>query len=433
MESTVVSLYLVVFMFALLGCGLWVAFSLLGVGFLAMELSGHTAIGEILTTAIWASSNTWALAALPLFIWLGEILARAKAADDVFGALAPWIRRLPGGLIHIHVLGCGLFAAIAGSSVATALTMGRMSVPELLKRGYDEKLTLGSLAGSGTLGFLIPPSITLLIYGVAVDVSIPRLFLAGVVPGLVLIVLFMAYVVVWSKRNPDKTPEPEAPIGFRQKMKASSRVLPIMVLIIGVLGSIYSGIASPTDAASVGVALAFLITWASRRLTRSLFSESLMGAIRSSCMIVFILLAASFLTVAMGFTGIPRTLASWIVDMELSSTMLIVSLTLLYIILGCFLDGISMVVLTTAVIYPIIDRAGFDPIWFGVYITVCIEMAQITPPVGFNLFVLQSLTGRDIVYLAKCSMPFFFLLNVLVALLFIFPELATWLPDYLNG
>jgi C4-dicarboxylate transporter, DctM subunit len=429
METTFISLSLIGVMFVLLASGVWVAFALLGVGFLALYLAGHPAIGTMLGTAVWGSTNSWALAALPLFIWLGEILARSQAANNLFSALAPWVRRLPGGLIHIHVLGCGLFAAIAGSSVATALTMGRMSVPELLKRGYDARLTLGSLAGSGTLGFLIPPSITLLIYGVATDQSIPRLFLAGVVPGLMLILLFMSYVSLWSVLHPERTPAPEPALDFRQKLAVSANILPILLLIGGVLGSIYAGIASPTDAAAVGVGIALLISLRGGTLTPETFRLGLLSAIRTSCMIAFILMAASFLSIAMGFTGIPRALATSITEMQLSATMLILALTFLYIILGCFLDGISMVVLTTAVIFPIVQQAGVDPIWFGVYLTVCVEMAQITPPVGFNLFALQGLTGRNILYLASCSFPFFVLLNLALLTLFLFPELVTWLPD----
>jgi C4-dicarboxylate transporter, DctM subunit len=433
MEITFISLILIAFMLVLLASGVWVAFALLGVGGLALHLSGHPAIGAILSTAVWGSTNSWALAALPLFIWLGEILGRSRAADNLFTALAPWVRRLPGGLIHIHVLGCGLFAAIAGSSVATALTMGRMSVPELLKRGYDPRLTLGSLAGSGTLGFLIPPSITLLIYGVATDQSIPRLFLAGVVPGILLIFLFMGYVSIWSMLHPERTPPPDPAMSLREKLVVSSNIFPILLLIGGVLGSIYAGIASPTDAAAVGVAISLLISWRGGTLSFENFRLGLLSAIRTSCMIAFILMAASFLSVAMGFTGIPHTLATSIADMELSSAMLLVALTLLYIVLGCCLDGISMVVMTTAVVFPIIQQAGIDPIWFGVYITICVEMAQITPPVGFNLFALQGLTGRNILYLASCSVPFFILLNVALLLLFLFPELVTWLPDRMLG
>ncbi len=433
MDQTLLSIFLVVLLMILLASGVWVAFALLGAGFIAMTLFTSAPVGQVLATSVWGATNSWALAAIPLFIWMGEILCRSRISEQLFNGLAPWMRRLPGGLVHINVLGCGMFAAVSGSSVATAATLGRMSVPELLKRGYPENLVLGSLAGSGTLGFLIPPSIILIVYGVAIDESIVRLFLAGVVPGLVLITLFMGYVAIWAFIHPDRMPEPDPVLDFGQKVKVTARLIPILILIAGVLGSIELGIASPTDAAAVGVALALILSRAMRTLTKSTLVDGLLGAIRTSCMIAFILMGASFLTVAMGFTGIPRALAEWIGAMALSPEALIFALTVFFVVLGCFLDGISMVVLTTAVILPMIETAGIDRVWFGIYVAVVVEMSQITPPIGFNLFALQGITGRNILDLARASAPFFFLLLFLVFLLVLFPELATWLPNYLSG
>ncbi len=429
MDIVLLSLFLVVVLFALLGSGLWVAFSLFGVGFVAMALFTSAPVGQVMATTVWGASNSWALAALPLFIWMGEILFRSRLSEDLFGGLAPWMGRLPGRLMHVNILGCGIFAAVSGSSAATCATIGKMSVPELTRRGYDETMSIGTLAGSGTLGLLIPPSIILIVYGVSIEESIARLFMAGVLPGLVLVLLFMGYVGLWSLMNPRRTPAPDPPMPLGQKLWQSRRLIPVVLLIVGVIGSIYIGIASPTDAAAVGVLLALVLSWLSGSLTRQTFLDGLMGATRTSCMIAFILAGAAFLTTAMGFTGIPRLLAEWIGTMQLSPHMLLVALTIFFIVLGCFLDGISVVVLTTAVILPMVEAAGIDLIWFGIYLVLVVEMSQITPPVGFNLFVLQGLTGRNILQVSKAALPFFCLLLLGVVLLVAFPGLALWLPQ----
>jgi len=429
MEQLVSSLVLVVALFALLGSGVWVAFSLLAVGYIGMAFFTSAPVGQVMATTIWGASNSWALAALPLFIWMGEILFRSRLSEDLFGGLAPWMARLPGRLMHVNILGCGIFAAVSGSSAATCATVGKMSIPELKRRGYHETMMIGTLAGSGTLGLLIPPSIILIVYGVATEESIARLFIAGVLPGILLVCLFMGYVAVWSLLNPDKVPAPDAAVGLRERIYASRRLIPVILLIAGVIGSIYFGIASPTDAAAVGVLLSLLLSWLSGTLNRQTFLDGLMGATRTSCMIAFILAGAAFLTVAMGFTGIPRLLAEWIGALELSPYMLLLALTLFFVVLGCFLDGISVVVLTTAVILPMVEAAGIDRIWFGIYVVLVVEMSQITPPVGFNLFVLQGLTGRNILQIAGAALPFFLLLLLAVVLIVVFPEIATWLPE----
>ena len=433
MDPTLSAVGLLIVLFVLLGSGLWVALSLLAVGFLSIALFSPAPAGQIMATTVWGASNSWALAALPLFIWMGEILFRSRLSDDLFSGLAPWMARLPGRLMHVNILGCGIFAAVSGSSAATAATIGKMSLPELQKRGYDQSMSIGTLAGSGTLGLLIPPSIILIVYGVATEESIARLFVAGVLPGIMLIVLFMGYVIVWSLLNPGKVPAAEAHVPLPQRLRASGRLLPVMLLIAGVIGSIYLGIASPTDAAAVGVLLSLLLSWSSGSLTRKTFVDGLMGATRTSCMIAFILAGAAFLTVAMGFSGMPRLLAEWIGTLGLSPAMLIFALTIFFVLLGCFLDGISVVVLTTAVILPMVEQAGIDVIWFGIYIVLVVEMAQITPPVGFNLFVLQGLTGHNILYIARAALPFFSMLVIGVVLLVLFPEIATWLPERMAG
>ena len=433
MEQVLYTALLIVALFALLGSGLWVAISLLGVGFIGITLFSSAPVGSVLATTVWGASNSWALAALPMFIWMGEILFRSRLSEDLFKGLAPWLGWLPGRLIHVNIMGCAIFAAVSGSSAATAATIGKMSLPELEKRGYDPRLAIGTLAGSSTLGFLIPPSIILIVYGVATEQSIARLFVGGVLPGLMMIILFMGFVIAWSVIHPGRIPPADPGTTLSQRIYGTRRLIPILLLICGVVGAIYLGIASPTDAAAVGVVLSLVLSRLSGSLNKRTFIDGLVGATRTSCMIAFILAGASFLTVAMGFAGIPRELAAWIGSYNLSPYMLIAALTVFFIVLGCFLDGISMVVLTTSVILPMVEQAGMDLIWFGIYLVIVVEMSQITPPVGFNLFVIQGLTGRDILYVARAALPFFFLLLLAVVLLTAFPEIATYLPEQMQS
>jgi C4-dicarboxylate transporter, DctM subunit len=364
-----------------------------------------------------------------MFIWMGEILYRTKLADDMFEGLAPWMQKLPGRLLHVNVVGCAIFAAVSGSSAATCATIGRIALPELLKRGYDERMAIGTLAGSGTLGLLIPPSIILIIYATVTEQSIARLFIAGVLPGVVLALLFMGFIAVWALVNPARMPEPEPPVPFLARLAASRRLIPVILLILGVIGSIYGGLASATEAAVVGVFLSLVLSWWSGTLSRSTFIAALIAATRTSCMISFILAGAAYLTAAMGFTGIPIALAEWITDFQLAPWALLAVLTFFYILLGCFLDGISMVVLTTSIIIPLVEKSGFDLIWFGIYVVLVVEMAQITPPVGFNLYVLQGMTGRNIFTVGAYTLPLFALMCIAVVLVAMFPELALWLPS----
>lgn len=423
---------LLAFLILLLSAGVFVAFALTATGMLGMAFLSNAPIGPILATTIWGHSHSWALAALPMFILMGEILLRSKLSDDMFTGLAPWVGRLPGKLLHVNVFGCAIFAAVSGSSAATAATIGKMSVPELTERGYPESLILGTLAGSATLGLLIPPSIILIVYGVATEQSIARLFIAGVIPGLMLVCFFAAYVAIISLLNPTQIPQETTHYSLRQKLSASKRLIPVFCLIVSVIGSIYLGIASPTDAAAVGVILAVLLSWYNGSLSVSMLKECLMGATVTSCMIAFILAGAAFLSVSMGFTGIPRNLAAWIGSFELSSFALLAALTIFFIVLGCFLDGISVVVLTTSIIMPIIEQSGIDPLWFGIYLVIVVEMSQITPPVGFNLFVIQGLTKIDILRIAKAALPFFLLLLLAVVVITVAPAIVTFLPDLMT-
>ncbi len=496
MDPGLITIILFGFMLVLLASGLWIAVSLIAVGFLALEIFSSAPAGSLLPTTVWDASWNWALTALPLFIWMGEILFRSRLSADMFHGLAPWLSWLPGRLLHVNIVGCGVMAAVAGSSAVTCATVARMSIPELRKRGYDDNLSTGTLAGSGTLGLLIPPSIMLIVYGVIAQVSISRLFMAGVFPGVMLICLFMAYVMIWSLTHPGKTPKSDTnltksdlaflglevvliamlwaftgplaelalwmskgiaagnpefdddsitggtvvfvlglagTIALAQISTRTKLLVPVLCLITAVLGSIYGGVATPTEAATIGVIGALVLAASSGSLDWKTFVDSLMGAMRTSCMITFILVGAAFLSIAMGFTGIPRALANIVGAMNLSPYMLLVALTLLYIVLGCFLDGVSMMVVSASVVLPMVQNAGIDLLWFGIYIVIVVEMAQITPPVGFNLFVLQSMTGRDIMQVTRAAMPFFFLMLLGIVILTAYPSIATFLPNLMVG
>ena len=429
MAEIFLTIFFISVLLIFLGSGIWVALSMVGVSAIGMMLFTSRPVGDAMATTIWGTSSSWTLTALPLFVWMGEILFRTKLSENLFRGLSPWMQKLPGGLIHVNIVGCALFAAISGSSAATVATVGKMSIPELRKRNYPEKILLGSLAGSGTLGLLIPPSIILIIYGVAVQESIAKLFIAGIIPGIMIALIFMSYVVIWSLINKKDMPNIIENYSFLEKIKKSRQLLPVIFLISAVIGSIYTGIATATEAASLGVVGALILSYFQKSLTLETFKSSLMGATKTSCMIAFILAGSTFLSLAMGFTGLPRNLAIWIESMSLSPYVLIFVLMFFYIILGMFLDGISAVVLTMAIIEPMIRQAGFDMIWFGIFLVIVVEMAQITPPVGFNLFVLQGMANKDMGYIARSAFPLFLLMVLAVIIVVIFPEIVLWMPE----
>jgi len=373
------------------------------------------------------------LTALPLFIWMGEILFRTRLSQDLFRGLVPWLSWLPGGLLHTNIAGCTLFAAVSGSSAATLTTVGKMSIPELRERGYPEYMIIGTLAGAATLGLMIPPSLTLIVYGVTINESITKLFMAGILPGLVLSGLFMTYIIGWHFFRKGERPPAEPSMSFSAKVKESRFLVPVLILVGAVIGSMYVGWATATEAAAVGVTGALVLAAVQGSLNWKTFSASLMGATRTSCMIALILMGASFLSLAMGFTGLPRALAAWIDGLNLSPVVLIMVLTLFYLILGMFMDGLSSVVLTMAIVEPMIRQAGIDVIWFGIFLVVVIETAQVTPPIGFNLFVLQGMTKHEISYIAKTAIPMVLLMLMMVVILVVWPELATWLPDNMRS
>ncbi len=422
------ALVLLVALIFILGSGVWIAVAIGIVGYIAMMLSTSVPVGAVLATTVWSSSASWTLAALPLFIWMGEILFRTRLSEEMFRGLSPWLQWLPGRLVHVNVVGCGIFAAVSGSSAATCATIGKISLPELEKRGYDPGLSLGSLAGSGTLGLLIPPSIPMVVYAVTANVSVLQVFLAGFLPGLLVIVLYSGYIAGWSLLNPSKVPPRDPPMPFRDKLRQSTRLIPCLVLILAVFFALVLGFATATECAAWGVAGALVLAWWSGTLTRKTFFESVMSATRLTCMIMFILAGAAFATAAMAYTGIPAALAVWVKGQNLTPSMLALYLSVMYIILGCLIDGISMIVLTAVVVLPMVQQAGLDLIWFGIYLIIHVEMAQITPPVGFNLFVLQNMSGKDTMTVAKAAFPFFILLLVAVFIITEFPQIALVLP-----
>lgn len=433
MDMTLIAgLTLAVLVFGFLAMGVWVSVALLAVGMVMMQAFTFAPMGSLMASTLWDASWGWALTSLPLFVWMGEILFRSNLSRDMFRGLAPWVGRLPGGLLHVNVLGCGVMAAIAGSSAVTCATIGRMSVPELERRGYPLRQTIGTLAGSGTMGLLIPPSIIMIVYGVSAEQSIARLFIAGVVPGLALMLLFSGYVAVWSLLNRDAMPEEPTRTPLRKKLLALRSLAPSIGLVILVIGSIYGGFATPTEAAVIGVVGALLLSGAYRTLNWASFRDGLMSAMRTSCMISFIIGAASCLSIAVAFVDLPRQLATWVGTLGLSPMMLLCVLGALILILGCFLEGISIIVLTSSVMLPMIEAAGIDLVWFGIFLVILIEAAQITPPVGFNLFVMQSLTGQNILFIARAALPYFVLLLVLLGLIILFPDIVLGLPKLMG-
>lgn len=410
--------------------GIWIAISLAAVAWIGLHFFTSTPPDANLFQSFWGSSASWTLAALPLFIWMGEILYRTKLSEEMFEGLAPWLNWIPGRLMHVNVLACGIFGTVSGSSAATCATIAKVALPELIKRGYDEKTALGSLCGAGTLGILLPPSIIMVVYAVAAEVSILKVFLAGFLPGFLLMALFSGYIIVWALLNPGKTPKAEAALTFREKLYKARHLIPCMVLIIFIVWVMMIGWATATESAAYGVLGSLAIAGWSGGLNRQTFWQSLMGATRLSCMIMFILGGAAFLTSCMAFTGIPKALAEWVAALNPNRYTLIAVLAGIYVLLGTALDGVSMIVLTTSIVIPMVEKAGIDLIWFGIFIVLLVEIAEVTPPLGFDLFVLQTMSGRDSNYVAWASIPFFFMMLLCIAIITIFPEIVTWAPDY---
>jgi tripartite ATP-independent transporter DctM subunit len=433
MSTLVVAAILIALLFLLLAGGLWIAMSMSVVAYVGLQFFTTSPPEVNLFQSFWGATASWTLAALPLFVWMGEILFRTRLSEEMFEGLAPWLGWLPGRLMHVNIIGCGIFAAVSGSSAATCATIGKVALPELKRRGYDERMSLGSLCGAGTLGLLIPPSIIMIVYAVAAEVSILKMFIAGVLPGIVLIALFSGCIAVWALLNPGKTPTQVEALTLLERVKRARHLIPCILLIVFVMASMFTGWATATEAAAFGVLGSLLIAWWSRTLTWDNFRASLMGATGLSCMILFILAGAAFMSSCMAFTGIPRALAEWVASLNVSRYGLLAALTVIYLLLGMVIDGISMIVLTMTIVLPMVQAAGIDLIWFGIFIVILVEIAQITPPVGFNLFVLQTMSGHDINYVARASIPFFFMMMVALVVVIAFPALSTWLPDVVIG
>jgi len=433
LDTLLMGALLLAIMLVLLAGGVWIAMTLAIVGWVGQAFFTNTLPGKNLFSAFWESNASWELAALPLFIWMGEILFRTRLSEEMFEGLRPWLNRVPGRLMHTTILGCGVFGSVSGSSAATCATIAKVALPELKRRGYNEKLAIGSLATAGTLGILIPPSITMVVYAVAADASIIRIFLAGFLPGFLLMLLFSGYIGWWSLRHPEQVPPADPPTSLREKIRLSGNLIPCGLLIVFIVWVLVAGWATATECAAFGVLGSLAIAAWGRSLTWQNFKDGIMGATRTSCMIMFILAGAAFLTKTMAFTGIPRELAEWVDSMHLSPYALIGALVLVYLVLGTALDGISMIVLTSAVVLPMIQKAGFDLIWFGIFVVLLVEIAEVTPPVGFNLFVLQNMTGKDSNVIAKAAIPFFFCLVLCIALITVFPGIVTVLPNAVMG
>ncbi|WP_300671980.1 TRAP transporter large permease subunit [Desulfoluna sp.] len=425
-------------MFLLLLSGLWIGFSLMGAGVMGMlmfklnlppTLSVWDKIGGLLANSIWNSTNSWSLTALPLFILMGEILYRTQISTRLLNGLQPWLAGVPGRLLHINVVACSLFAAVSGSSAATTATVGKITLDELSKRGYDRSIAIGSLAGAGTLGFLIPPSLIMIIYGILSDTSIGKLFIAGVIPGLALASAYAVYIMVRATLDPGIMPVEEERYTFKEKLAASRELFPVLLLIVVVLGGIYMGITTPTEAAAIGVVGALALAVWFKNLTVENFREAVLSAVQTTSMISFIIVGAAFLSQVVGFVGIARALSLYISGLGLSPYVLIFVIAIMYLFLGMILDGISIVVMTLPIVLPIVVAAGFHPLWFGIFLVFMVELSQITPPVGFSIFVIEGISGEKVGDILKATFPFFIIMILMVIAITAFPDIVFYLPN----
>ncbi len=437
-DPLTLTIVLLIVMFAFLLSSIWIGVSLMLTGIFGMlvfkvnlppAISIWNKIGDLLSSSLYDSLNSWSLAALPMFILMGELLYKSSISTRLLNGLIPWLTKVPGRLLHVNVAACSLFAAVSGSSAATTATVGKITLSELKKRGYSKSLAIGSLAGSGTLGFLIPPSLIMIIYGVLSNVSIGKLFIAGILPGILLASSYALYIIIATSIDKSAVPIQEEKITWKMRADSLKDLAPIFSLIILVLGSIYAGFATPTEAAALGVLGSILLGFYFKSLDFEVFKTAILNSIKTTVMISFIIAGAGFLSQVVGFLGIARALSEYIASLGLSPYMLIFVVGIMYMILGMMLDGISMVVMTLPIVLPIIIAAGYDPLWFGIFLVLMVELSQITPPVGFSLFVIQSISGEKIDYILKATFPFFIIMILIVVVLTIFPEITFYLPS----
>lgn len=437
-DPLTLTIILLIVMFAFLLSSIWIGVSLMLTGIFGMlifkvnlppSINIWDKIGDLLSSSLYDSLNSWSLAALPMFILMGELLYKSSISTRLFNGLIPWLTKVPGRLLHINVAACSLFAAVSGSSAATTATIGKITLGELRKRGYSKSLSLGSLAGSGTLGFLIPPSLIMIIYGVLSNVSIGKLFIAGILPGILLASSYALYIIIAASIDKNAVPRREEEVTWSQRVHSLKDLLPIFLLITLVLGSIYGGFATPTEAAALGVLGSIILGFYFKSLDSEVFKTAILNTIKTTVMISFIIAGAGFLSQVVGFLGIARALSEYIASLGLSPYMLIFVVGIMYMILGMMLDGISMVVMTLPIVLPIVTAAGYSPLWFGIFLVLMVELSQITPPVGFSLFVIQSISGAKIGYILKATFPFFVIMILIVVVLTIFPEITFYLPS----
>lgn len=421
------ALIFLILLFGLLFAGIWIAVGLGMVGILGLLIIDPSSIRGV-GVITWVTLENFVLTAVPLFIFMGAIILHSGISSGFYKGLSSWLDSVPGGLAHSNVLACTIFAAVSGSSVATAAAIGAIAIPEMEKRGYDRALTCGSLAAGGTLGILIPPSIAFILYGATIGESVARLFIAGLIPGLILSALFLTYVAARTFFNPHLVPKAEIQATWSERFRSLISVLPIFALMFLVLGSIYLGVATPTEAAALGVSGALLISLISGRLTWKLLKESLNDAIKTNSMILFIVVGAQIMSYALVTAGIPRALVALITGLQVEPVVIFSFLCVMYLILGCFMDAISLMLLTLPVVYPVMVALGYDPVWFGVVLVILLEVGLITPPVGMNLFVIQGMAKQPLGVVARGALPFVLLMLIMIVLLTLFPNLALWLP-----
>lgn len=430
MELTALITIILLLAFFLMA-GVWIGPALFVTSWISLTLFTDLPVLRILGSVVWNNVNSSSLMALPLFIMMGEFLVRTRISDDLFDGLTPWVAGLPGGLLHVNVIASAFFAAITGSVNATTATVGKITIPEFRKRGYDEYLSIGSLTSSGTLGILIPPSVPMLIYGVAANVSIGKLFIAGVVPGLLLMLCFCLYIGVMAELKKRKE-EKAKRYSFAEKMRSLPKIFPVLVLISFVLGSIYAGWATPTEAAAIGVLGAAILGLITRCLTFKTFVDCLVGSVKTNCMVMLILIGASFFSVVLGFLGLPKWISATIVSYGVGKYAVILLITCVYLILGCLIDGYSMIVMTVPMFLPLVQAYGMDPLWYGIFVVILVQIANITPPIGFNLFLVTGLAEKNIGFISKAVMPFIAIMVFFTILLTVFPQIVLFMPSMMG-